>query len=170
MALIECIECSSKISDKALQCPKCGCEVPVKQKTGMCSECSSYIPMDSDICPECGFPNPINFELNYNDNSKKSDGIKILQDDKKNRKGLKDEIEALRVKTERLEAENYENVEKIESKNGCLLYIACVFAAIAYLYNDGEDIVKSIYYAIFLGAIPAGLIGVLLRLLGFRFK
>ena len=32
MALIKCLECGAEISDRALECPKCGCPIDITKK------------------------------------------------------------------------------------------------------------------------------------------
>ena len=53
MALIKCVECGNKISDKAECCPECGCPVELKIT---CFECGASISNKSEICPKCGVP------------------------------------------------------------------------------------------------------------------
>ena len=53
MALITCVECGNKVSDKALSCPECGCPIELKIT---CFECGSSISDKNEICPKCGVP------------------------------------------------------------------------------------------------------------------
>ena len=57
MALFECPECSGKVSDKATQCPHCGCpiEKPHKQSK-TCPECGQEVDASVMVCPNCAFP------------------------------------------------------------------------------------------------------------------
>jgi RNA polymerase subunit RPABC4/transcription elongation factor Spt4 len=59
MALINCVECDAKISDKAKACPRCGCPKQPEKDLVACRECEAIIPFDSSSCPGCGFPNPL---------------------------------------------------------------------------------------------------------------
>ena len=53
MALITCVECGNKVSDKAECCPECGCPVELKIT---CFECGASISDKNKICPKCGVP------------------------------------------------------------------------------------------------------------------
>ena len=53
MALITCVECGNKVSDKAECCPECGCPVELKIT---CFECGASISDKNEICPKCGVP------------------------------------------------------------------------------------------------------------------
>ncbi len=53
MALITCVECGNKVSDKAECCPECGCPVELKIT---CVECGASISDKNEICPKCGVP------------------------------------------------------------------------------------------------------------------
>lgn len=57
MALINCPECESEVSDKAKSCPKCGYPTAdiIKNKAS-CPECEAEIPDNVKTCPECGYP------------------------------------------------------------------------------------------------------------------
>jgi len=57
MALFECPECGGKVSDKATQCPHCGCpiEKPHKQSK-TCPECGQEVDASVMVCPNCAFP------------------------------------------------------------------------------------------------------------------
>lgn len=54
MALIKCSECGKEISDKALECPHCGC--PQEKMDTYCIECGKKIKNDDKVCPNCGCP------------------------------------------------------------------------------------------------------------------
>ncbi|MDM8564627.1 hypothetical protein QUF74_03145 [Candidatus Halobeggiatoa sp. HSG11] len=57
MALVECIECSTKISEKAVNCPKCGCTKPFNKTEISCDECGISLPFNHDgVCSNCGNP------------------------------------------------------------------------------------------------------------------
>jgi predicted RNA-binding Zn-ribbon protein involved in translation (DUF1610 family) len=52
MALIKCINCKAKISNKATNCPKCG-----NPQFVVCEECKSEVSVYlKGDCPECGNP------------------------------------------------------------------------------------------------------------------
>ena len=53
MALIKCVECGNKVSDKAEYCPECGCPVEIRIN---CFECGASISDKNEICPKCGVP------------------------------------------------------------------------------------------------------------------
>ncbi len=64
MALIDCVECGGKVSDKAQACPACGCPIgiapssPVAQE--VCPECNSArTDMTQENCKNCGYPFPL---------------------------------------------------------------------------------------------------------------
>lgn len=52
MALIKCLECNKKISDKSENCPHCG----HKNDNTTCPECGTVVKSSDNTCPECGFP------------------------------------------------------------------------------------------------------------------
>ena len=57
MALFECPECGGKVSDKATQCPHCGCPVEQpKNKNKSCPECGQEVDASEMVCPNCAFP------------------------------------------------------------------------------------------------------------------
>jgi predicted nucleic acid-binding Zn ribbon protein len=53
MALIECNECKSQVSDKAKNCPKCGAPVVLIQNS-KCFECGTILKKDARTCENCG--------------------------------------------------------------------------------------------------------------------
>lgn len=53
MALIKCTECGHEVSDKALECPHCGCPI---EKRNCCVECGQPIPEGVNVCTNCGCP------------------------------------------------------------------------------------------------------------------
>lgn len=55
MALIKCTECGHDVSDKASECPHCGCPIS-KEKSSICKECGEPIPENVSVCPNCGCP------------------------------------------------------------------------------------------------------------------
>lgn len=60
MSLIKCSSCGSKISDKAVSCPKCG-----NVQSVVCAECSNEVSIyTKGACPECGNPD---IQLQIND-------------------------------------------------------------------------------------------------------
>lgn len=72
MALINCLECNAKISDKAKSCPKCG--IPIETiNTKICFECNSVVEKEKGICPSCGidFSLENTFETHQHTNSNK---------------------------------------------------------------------------------------------------
>ena len=57
MALIKCLDCGGKVSDRATLCPHCGC--PVKDslpQTKTCPECGQEVDVSERKCPNCAFP------------------------------------------------------------------------------------------------------------------
>ena len=57
MALFECPECGGKVSDKATQCPHCGCPVEQPHKQSKtCPECGQEVDASVMVCPNCAFP------------------------------------------------------------------------------------------------------------------
>ena len=57
MALFECPKCGGKVSDKANQCPHCGCLVEQSQnKSKTCPECGQEVDISVMVCPNCAFP------------------------------------------------------------------------------------------------------------------
>ena len=56
MALINCEECSTEISDKAKACPRCGCPQEVIQNSinNPCFKCNHELDADPIICTKCG--------------------------------------------------------------------------------------------------------------------
>lgn len=55
MALIKCTGCGHDVSDKATECPHCGCPIS-KEKSSICKECGEPIPENASVCPNCGCP------------------------------------------------------------------------------------------------------------------
>ena len=53
MALIKCTECGQMVSDKAANCPNCGC--PVEREV-ICEECGEHFKEGVSNCPKCGCP------------------------------------------------------------------------------------------------------------------
>lgn len=53
MALIKCTECGQMVSERASQCPNCGC--PVEKKI-VCEECGGNVSPHDIVCPNCGCP------------------------------------------------------------------------------------------------------------------
>lgn len=53
MALIKCKECGHEVSDRASECPNCGCPI---EKINYCVECGQLFPDDMNECPNCGCP------------------------------------------------------------------------------------------------------------------
>ena len=51
MALIKCTECGHMVSDKAVECPKCGC--PLEKKI-YCEECGQELSTKDNVCANCG--------------------------------------------------------------------------------------------------------------------
>lgn len=73
MALIYCVDCGNKISDKAKQCPKCGC--PIEESIKLyCDECGNEVHKNDKACLSCGCPLDVvtsieNTTINNNNNS-----------------------------------------------------------------------------------------------------
>lgn len=65
MALIKCSNCGSEISDKALQCPKCGVTIvednseQIEKACVKCEECGTEIVEGEEACSNCGCPVPV---------------------------------------------------------------------------------------------------------------
>lgn len=60
MAMAQCRECKTEVSDKAWTCPHCGVLRPgyVAGRTVRCRECERKISPDARTCPHCGVDNP----------------------------------------------------------------------------------------------------------------
>jgi hypothetical protein len=57
MALVDCPECERKVSDKAGECPGCGCPVQEMLIEGIsCPECGVENLRQAVSCGECGYP------------------------------------------------------------------------------------------------------------------
>ena len=60
MALIDCSECGTQISDKAAACVKCGAPVVAAKvevappSTGICPNCKTVNSVEAEKCAECG--------------------------------------------------------------------------------------------------------------------
>lgn len=54
MALMKCAECGGQVSDKASNCPHCGC--PVARAAARCPECGGHVLPKASVCPHCGCP------------------------------------------------------------------------------------------------------------------
>ena len=63
MALIKCTECGQMVSDKAANCPNCGC--PVEREV-ICEECGEHFKEGVCTCPKCGCPVETNATPNNN--------------------------------------------------------------------------------------------------------
>lgn len=67
MALIKCPDCGKQISDKASECPNCGC--PSSQfAPKICPECGNVLANGDITCPNCGFPLDSTFQINKTQN------------------------------------------------------------------------------------------------------
>ena len=55
MALINCKDCNSEISDSAESCPKCGAPVPktIGADEEQCPHCMTVVHKDATKCPGC---------------------------------------------------------------------------------------------------------------------
>ncbi|PYE38996.1 zinc ribbon domain-containing protein [Psychrobacter fozii] len=56
MALINCPECTHKISDQSVTCTSCGLPTSKMRFSIKCPECSKSISNQSISCTNCGFP------------------------------------------------------------------------------------------------------------------
>lgn len=56
MALINCPECTHKISDRSVSCTNCGLPTSKMKFLIKCPECSASISNQSISCTSCGFP------------------------------------------------------------------------------------------------------------------
>lgn len=56
MALINCKDCNSEISDSAESCPKCGAPVPrtIGPNEEQCGHCMTVVDENATKCPSCG--------------------------------------------------------------------------------------------------------------------
>lgn len=55
MALINCTECGSSVSDKATSCPHCGAPIENNSiNTKFCKHCGEIIDKECVVCPKCG--------------------------------------------------------------------------------------------------------------------
>ena len=56
MAIINCPECTHKISDQSVSCTNCGFPTSKMKFLIKCPECSEFISNQSTSCTSCGFP------------------------------------------------------------------------------------------------------------------
>ena len=56
MAIIDCPECTHKISDQSVSCTNCGLPTSKMRFSIQCPECSESISNQSASCNNCGFP------------------------------------------------------------------------------------------------------------------
>ena len=56
MALINCPECTHKISDRSVSCTNCGLPTSKMRFSIQCPECSESISNQSTSCNNCGLP------------------------------------------------------------------------------------------------------------------
>lgn len=56
MAIINCPECTHKISDQSISCTNCGLPTSKMKFSIQCPECTESISNQSDSCNNCGFP------------------------------------------------------------------------------------------------------------------
>lgn len=56
MALINCPECTQKISDQSVSCTNCGLPTSKMRFSIKCPECSKFNINQSTSCTSCGFP------------------------------------------------------------------------------------------------------------------
>lgn len=56
MAIIDCPECTQKISDQSVSCTNCGFPTSKMKFLIKCPECSDSISNQSTSCTNCGFP------------------------------------------------------------------------------------------------------------------
>ena len=67
MALIKCSDCGEQISDRAKQCPHCGCSVDRHQhQSKTCPECGQEVDVSVMLCPNCAFPFGVKDKANTN--------------------------------------------------------------------------------------------------------
>lgn len=55
MALTTCRFCGGQVSDRAVQCPKCGA-ILLENRMKVCADCGRKLPAGVTVCPECGRP------------------------------------------------------------------------------------------------------------------
>lgn len=89
MSLIRCAECNAEISDKALNCPQCGCPREFITKENLlieiiCEECENKYDSKLEMCPSCGCPNE-----SYNQAIDNNDIETIEEQDKEDLNNLK---------------------------------------------------------------------------------
>lgn len=55
MALIQCTDCQTEISDAAAACPRCGAPVPLTLGEGQepCPWCMTVVHAQASVCPGC---------------------------------------------------------------------------------------------------------------------
>ena len=56
MALINCPECTHKISDQSVSCTNCGLPTSKMRFSIQCPECAEFTSNQSISCTSCGFP------------------------------------------------------------------------------------------------------------------
>ena len=72
MALIRCNECGHEVSDRASECPNCGCPI---EKGNCCIECGQPIPDGVNECPNCGYPTQDNLTHGFESAKKSKNGL-----------------------------------------------------------------------------------------------
>ena len=55
MALTTCRFCGGQVSDRAVQCPKCGA-ILLENRMKVCADCGRKLSAGVTVCPECGRP------------------------------------------------------------------------------------------------------------------
>ena len=81
MALINCPECTHKISDRSVSCTNCGLPTSKIRFSIQCPECSESISNQSASCNNCGFPiaKPAPFK-NIQPSSEELKELKLLKE------------------------------------------------------------------------------------------
>ncbi|MBR4346297.1 MAG: zinc-ribbon domain-containing protein [Oscillospiraceae bacterium] len=139
MGLIMCEKCGSRISDKATQCPNCGEKFNVKPpepvEKVVCTDCGFEYTAGKPACPQCGCPNEHAAEVPQR---VEVTGVSVGQVNKKTvitvvvifilavagivagvtiSNSIKEKKEAAEAAAEaaRIEAENFQRVDKFKS-------------------------------------------------------
>ena len=133
MALIKCTECGQMVSDKAANCPNCGC--PVEREV-ICEECGEHFKEGVCTCPKCGCPVETNATPNNNMAGARKDTLFDNSEEQKqkvqnfivfNKKHLPlAAMEEIRAKLLSLDKEQFKRVEWIEFKDPTTMIIISI--------------------------------------------
>lgn len=133
MALIKCTECGQMVSDKAANCPNCGC--PVEREV-ICEECGEHFKEGVSTCPKCGCPVETNATPNNNMAVARKETLFDNSEEQKqnvqnfivfNKKYLPlAAMEEIRAKLLSLDKEQFKRVEWIEFKDPTTMIIISI--------------------------------------------